>query len=288
MSFTGTVVIVSFNSSECLTACVASVAAHAPAARVIVVDNASVDGSASIDETFPGRVEVLRNQSNSGFARAVNQALAMISGGLVLLLNPDAYLVPESIELLVAELARHPECSLVGPQILNKDGSVQGSARGDPTLLTGLFGRTTLLARIFPGSHLARQNVRTETRLEPGESFAVDWVSGACMLASHGALAAVGGFDERYFLYWEDADLCRRLRQHGQSVRYVPAAKVVHAGGRSSRRTQTLATRAFHRSAFTYYATHVATTGRGRALAWCLLTLRCRLKLLVSHFAGSS
>ena len=90
MSFTGTVVIVSFNSSECLTACVASVAAHAPAARVIVVDNASVDGSASIDETFPARVEVLRNQSNFGFARAVNQALAMISGGLVLLINPDA------------------------------------------------------------------------------------------------------------------------------------------------------------------------------------------------------
>jgi N-acetylglucosaminyl-diphospho-decaprenol L-rhamnosyltransferase len=123
--------------------------------------------------------------------------------------------------------------------------------------------------------------VRTDSAREAsGESFAVDWVSGACMMARREALTAVGGFDERYFMYWEDADLCRRLREKGHSTRYVPACTIVHSGGVSTRAARTLATNAFHQSAYTYYATHVARTMAGRGLAWTLLQLRCRLKLL--------
>ena len=123
--------------------------------------------------------------------------------------------------------------------------------------------------------------MRTDTEgVTSGESFAVDWVSGACMMARREALTAVGGFDERYFLYWEDADLCRRLRSKGHSTRYVPSCAIVHSGRVSSRSSRTLATTAFHQSAYTYYATHVARTMAGRGLAWTLLKLRCRLKLL--------
>jgi hypothetical protein len=289
MSFTGSVVIVSFNSGQYLLRCLESVAEHAPAARVVVIDNASVDGSERLAETSGGRVELLRNQTNLGFARAVNQGLARAPGDLVLVLNPDCRLLPGAVDLLAEELARHPECAIVGPQILNADGTIQGSARGDPTLLTGLFGRSTLLTRLFPGSRPARRNVRVDAaRVSGGESVEVDWVSGACMLARSEALKGVGGFDERYFLYWEDADVCRRLRRQSCSIRHVPAAQVLHTGGRSSRSAPTLATQAFHRSAYTYYATHVARTRLPLAFAWFLLTLRCQWKLLAGHFSRRS
>jgi GT2 family glycosyltransferase len=111
---------------------------------------------------------------------------------------------------------------------------------------------------------------------EAGED--VDWVSGACMMVRRDMLNVVGGFDERYFLYWEDADLCRRLRGRGWSVRYVTNAEVVHQVGQSSRTAHGLATRAFHDSAYLYYATHVAQSPFMRGLARVVLGARCRLK----------
>jgi N-acetylglucosaminyl-diphospho-decaprenol L-rhamnosyltransferase len=287
MSFSGSIIIVSFNSGECLTRCLESIEAHAPAANVIVIDNASTDESTGSAALRRDGVTLLVNPRNMGFARAVNQGLAAASRHLVMVLNPDCYLLPGAADRLEEELGRYPECAIAGPRILNDDGSVQGSARGDPTLFTGFFGRTTLLTRLFPNSRLARHNVRTDiARVTNGGSFSVDWVSGACMMARREALTAVGGFDERYFLYWEDADLCRRLRNKGHSTRYVPSCTIVHSVGVSSRGARTLATTAFHQSAYTYYATHVARTVAGRGLAWTLLKLRCRLKLCQTKGTG--
>lgn len=281
MTFNGCVIIVNFNSGAYLAKCLESIGAYLPNAHILVVDNASVDGSERAAASGLPHVELHRNEANAGFGRGVNQALVHASGEMVLLLNPDCRLLPKGVEHLVAELAQHPECAIAGPQILNDDGSVQGSARGDPTLLTGLFGRSSFLTRLFPGSRMAQRNVRVEAALDThGGSYEVDWVSGACMLARRDALEAVGGFDERYFLYWEDADVCRRLRDRGYSVRYVPGARVTHTVGRSSQAAQTLATRAFHQSAYLYYATHVARTNPARLAARLLLTLRCRWKLL--------
>lgn len=284
MNFRGDIIIVSFNSGECLARSLASIAAHAPDARAIVIDNASVDGSTRHPALQAPQVELHVNPKNAGFARGVNQGLALASSDLVLVLNPDCFLMPGAVETLASELAAHPDCAIAGPRILNDDGSVQGSARGDPTLITGLFGRSTLFTRLFPGSRLAQHNVRTSARHSVGgESFAVDWVSGACFMARRSTLTAVGGFDERYFLYWEDADLCRRLRTLGHTIRYVPVATVVHSGGVSSRGVHALATRAFHESAYIYYSTHVARTATARAVARALLAMRCRWKLLVGR-----
>lgn len=281
MTFDGAVVIVSYNSGASLRRCLASIEEHAPLAKVVVVDNASTDGCTDHVSSGDGRVRLLVNTSNVGFARAVNQGIAASSGELVLVLNPDAYLLPGAVDTLAAELAKEPACAIVGPQILNEDGSVQGSARGDPSVFTGLFGRTTLLTRLLPNTRLARHNVRSgDERGTEGRSFAVDWVSGACMLARRDALASVGGFDEGYFLYWEDADLCRRLRSAGRSIRYAPAARVGHTVGVSSRSAGVLAITAFHQSAYRYYATHVASGPVSRSLAWLALRLRLRVKLL--------
>ena len=153
----------------------------------------------------------------------------------------------------MAVLDARPDCAIVGPRILNPDGSVQGSARGDPDMFTGLFGRTALLGRLVPFLSIAKRNVVAEEAIRSGEkSVVVDWLSGACMLARRTALEQVGGFDERFFLHWEDADLCRRLRASGHHVRYVPAATAIHRVGQSSRTARTFAIRAFHRSAYLY------------------------------------
>jgi N-acetylglucosaminyl-diphospho-decaprenol L-rhamnosyltransferase len=277
---------VNFNSGPHLGTCLQSIAEHAPCAEVIVVDNASRDGSEDAAARVGPPVTLIRNPVNAGFARAVNQAFTAARGDFVLILNPDCVLFAGALAVLVRELESHCECAIAGPAILDEDGSLQGSVRGDPTMLTGLFGRTTLLTRLFPNSNLARRNVRT-TIANPASREA-DWVSGACMLARRTAVDAVGGFDERYFLYWEDADLCRRLRARGYTIRYVPAGRVMHIGGRSSQSARGAAIRAFHRSAFTYYATHVARGRFTRAVAWLLLTGRCRLKLLASRMVGES
>jgi GT2 family glycosyltransferase len=282
MAFTGSIVIVNFNSGRRLGECLDSIAAHAADARVIVVDNASADGSEGSAARRSDRVHLLRNPENAGFARAVNQGLAMTDGDLVLILNPDCRLLADTLDPLTTELTAHAQCAIVAPQVLNEDGSIQGNARGDPNLLTGFFGRSTLLTRVFPGSSLAQRNVHRESSAGPAVSREVEWVSGACMLARRVALNLVDGFDERYFLYWEDADLCRRLRSRGFSIRHVPEAHVVHAAGSSSRTVPTLAVREFHRSAFTYYATHVAKTALMRGIAKAMLAVRCWWKLRAS------
>jgi N-acetylglucosaminyl-diphospho-decaprenol L-rhamnosyltransferase len=286
MSASTTAVLVNFNSGVHLETCLRSISEHAPSVDIMVIDNASSDGSEAAAASGGPRVTLIRNVVNAGFAGAVNQALAATTGEAVLILNPDCVLFAGALPALESELAQHPECAIAGPAILDKDGSLQGSVRGDPTMLTGLFGRTTLLTRLFPNSNLARRNVRTGDAEH--KSREADWVSGACMLARRAALDTVQGFDQRYFLYWEDADLCRRLRARGYTTRYVPGGRVMHIGGRSSESARGAAIRAFHQSAFTYYATHVARGRLSRAVAWLLLTGRCRWKLLASRIARDS
>lgn len=157
-------------------------------------------------------------------------------------------------------------------------------------MFTGLFGRTTLLRRALPDLKVSRRNVMTDERTREGEeSVVVDWLSGACMLARRDAFQDVNGFDERYFLYWEDADLCRRLRARGYEVRYVPGAGAVHRVGHSSRRVRNAAIRAFHDSAYLYYSTHVAPGAFDpkRPVARLLLTARCWLHLYRSKDASA-
>ena len=253
--------------------------------EAVVVDNDSVDGSGAIAHEFAPAVRLLHNVDNVGFGRGVNQGMAATTAPVVLIMNPDCRLVPGAVRVLEEELRTHPECAIVGPRILDPDGAVQGSARGDPDMFTGLFGRTALLRKLMPGLSLSRRNVVSPAAMPSGSvSVAVDWLSGACMLTRRAAFERVHGFDERYFLYWEDADLCRRLRAFGYHIRYVPGAVAVHSVGHSSRHVRQSATRAFHESAFLYYTTHVV---RGRRhpkwwIARILLSARCWWQLRVN------
>ena len=274
-------VLVNYNSGDELRDALASIAREAPGAwEAVVVDNASTDGSEKAVLECP-HARLLRNADNVGFARGVNQAIAASSADRILIMNPDCRLMPGSLAPLLALLNADAHCAIVAPRILDPDGSPQGNARGDPNMLTGLFGRTSLLRQVMPGLEIARRNV---VDAADAAAIAVDWVSGACMLARREALDAVGGFDTRYFMYWEDADLCRRLRAHGFSIRYVPSVTAVHRVGQSSRTARAQSIRAFHDSAYLYYSTHEARGALNlkRWIARVLLTVRCWWKLAES------
>lgn len=271
-------VIVNYNAGPELASALQSIADDMGSRgwEAVVVDNASIDGSSDLASVFAPHARVVRNAVNVGFGRGINQGVAASTAPFILIMNPDCRLEHGALATMRAELEGRQRCAIVGPRVLDPDGSEQGSARGDPDMLTGLFGRTGLLRNLLPSSSVSRRNV-----VSNGESATVDWVSGACMLVRRAAFDEVGGFDARYFLYWEDADLCRRLRARGHEIRYVPAATAVHRVGHSSKTAHAASIKAFHESAYLYYSTHVAPGALNpkRAVARMLLAARCWWRL---------
>ncbi len=275
-------VIVNYNAGDALALAVRSLANDQGVDwEAVVVDNASSDRSIEgLTRAWPW-VRTICNLENYGFGRAVNQGVAETRAPFILLMNPDCELDRGATGHLLLALAADETVAVVGPRIFDPDGRPQGNARGDPDMLTGLFGRTSLLQRLLPAAATARRNVVAVAAGDGTTATDVDWLSGACVLVRRSAFERVGGFDERYFLYWEDADLCRRLRRAGYRIVYSPEATAVHQVGRSSRTARAASIRAFHRSAYLYYVSHVAPSPRDpkRAIAWALLHLRCWWKL---------
>ena len=221
--------------------------------RVFVVDNES--DSAFLNEfrrEFPC-VDFWAQEKNLGFARAVNLALENGASEFVMLLNPDAFLKTPIFQNALHIFEEDETVAVIGPGVLDPDGTIQGSARGDPGLLTAFFGRTGLFSRLFPKSRfVARDVVAPDVNDRPR---VVDWVSGACMMVRRRAIDRVGPLDERFFMYWEDCDWCRRFRQEGFKVVYAPGVgDVVHACGDASKRRPFRSIYHFHKSAFLLYA----------------------------------
>jgi hypothetical protein len=251
------VIIVNWNAGRALDDCLASLFASKPveALEVLLVDNASTDGSqARAARDYPG-IKILQNAENRGFAPGANQGLECAVGELMLLLNPDAMLQPSTISLLVDFMNGHPEAAVVGPRLLNPDGTVQGSARRDPSPWTGLFGRDAPLTRLFPNNPVSRRELPNLCHVGDAP-LEVDWISGACLLVRRAAYEQVGGLDERFFLFWEDADWCRRFRRAGWKVYYLPTAVGTHRVGVSRAQRPMRSAIDFHRSAYRYYRKH--------------------------------
>ncbi len=274
------VVIINYRSYDELTGCLAGLSASDRiSSQAIVVDQESDTGrAATIHEQFPA-LTLLPNRSNDGFAAGVNRGAARAEGRYLLLLNPDTVVSRGLIQTLADWLDAHPNVAVVGPRILNADGSVQPSARRFPDFTTGLGGRQSWLTRISPDNWLSRRNLEWSRASEPVD---VDWVSGACMMIRRSAFDAVGGMDDRFFLYWEDADLCRRLLTAGYRTVYVPSVSAVHEGSRASRHAAARSLVAFHRSAFRYYWKHSGLVGRAcaplvQAALWSRLIFKLAL-----------
>ncbi|MCS7251714.1 MAG: glycosyltransferase family 2 protein [Anaerolineae bacterium] len=248
------VIIVSWNVWEWLASCLASLegALGALKGEIILIDNASIDGTPKrVREAFP-EVRLLINPVNQGFSAANNQGMAIAQGRYFFLLNPDTWVLDRAIELLVAFADGHPEAGAVGPQLLNPDGTVQSSRRRFPTFWTALF-ESTWWQPYAPHGILQRYYMLDRSDDETQE---VDWVVGAAMLVRREAVEQVGPMDEGFFMYAEEMDWCRRMRAAGWKVFYHPQAKVIHYGGRSSDQVPAVQHLAFQQSKIRYFRKH--------------------------------
>ncbi|MFZ4515775.1 MAG: glycosyltransferase family 2 protein [Acidimicrobiia bacterium] len=226
-------VIINYNAGALLTKCVASVFADASAGlpNIVVVDNASSDSSlADLRAQFP-EVAVVETGANLGYARAANLGIASTTTSVVAVLNPDLVFHPGTAAAMLARVDSQTSVGAVGPEIRNVDGSVYPSARNFIGLGAAV-GHATLGA-IAPHNRWTRA-YRGEARYGSG-ARAVDWCSGAALWLRRSALDAVGGWDERYFMYVEDVDLCWRLGRAGFEVWYEPAGVVTHVQGATTR-----------------------------------------------------
>ena len=264
-----TVIVVSYNVRDLLRRCLRSLTDAAPDSRldVIVVDNGSKDGTVDfVRREFPS-VRLISNQANRGFTAANNQALAVSSGAYVLYLNPDAELRHGALSTMVAYLEANPRVGVVGPRLSYPDGRTQPSRRRFPTPITAMV-ESTMVQRWWPDSPiLARYYVADRCSDDVQD---VDWLTGACLLARRQAVEEVRGFDERFFMYSEELDLCHGIRDHDWRIVYLPSAQVIHHEGRSSE--QNLARRAqnFNESKCQYFEKHYG-LAVGRALRLYLL-----------------
>lgn len=216
------IVIANWNAGDLLLRCVESLqdGGRTFSAELIVVDNASSDGSASLLRRREG-VRLIANAENVGFARACNQGLRTSRGRYALLLNPDTRVVPGALEALVAFMDAHPEAGAAGPALLNPDGSLQPSGGEFPSLRQ-LLAIHPIVAGLLPApEHPLR-------RRDFSEVAEVDEVSGACMIVRRAAIDEVGLLDENFFLYFEDLDWCLRLKRAGWRVYHLPEARVIH------------------------------------------------------------
>lgn len=277
------VIIVSWNTRGLLADCLQSVAETAGAdSETVVVDNHSGDGSqVMLRERFP-RVRLIENDFNRGFGAANNQAIAATDAPYVLMLNSDACLPPGALARLLERLEREPRAGLVGAQLRYPDGAFQFSHARFPGLWQELLVLSGLgrwcYGRWYPsGDPDTARGARV-----------VDWVGGACMLARRAALAAVGGFDEGYFMYGEEMDLCYALRAAGWEVWYEPAAVVVHHGGGSSRQTADAIEARLYRGRLRFFRKHygAAAARLFAAELWLLTPPKLALHALLRMLSG--
>lgn len=274
------IVIVNYNAGEYLARCVASVfeCAGGLALDVLVIDNASRDGSARATSERQPRMRLIENPTNRGLSAAWNQGARETDAPWLLFLNPDAEIWAGDLGALVAVGERRADVALLGPLVRNPDGTIYESGRVFPSV--GQAVGHAFLGPVVPSNRFTRAYRQADwDRTTERE---VDWVSGACMLIRRSAFDQVGAFDEAFWLYGEELDLCTRLRGAGWKVLATPELEIVHEGGVStgrSRRTHLMHSASIYR----YYRKHRAAGWRRATLPTAWLALRARAELVAAR-----
>ena len=261
------VAVVSYNTRDLLRACLASVP---DGVATVVIDNASTDGSAEMVATEFPACQLIASERNPGYGAASNEAIRACQTEYVLLLNSDTTLEAGAVEALVAHLDAHPRAGIAGPRLLNPDGSLQPSCFPFPGTLAWLLENDPVAPLIGFVPALRRRTLRY---VPPTESAAVPWVLGAALAIRRTAFDAVGGFDETFFMYFEEVDLCRRLRAAGWETHFVHDARVTHVGGASASQVATAMSVQHFRSALQFYRRHY----RGLRLGFWLGAMRTKM-----------
>ena len=243
------IIIVSYNARADLERCLASLHATPPSIghEIVVVDNASTDGSADAAGTWPG-VRVIAETVNHGFAAGNNIGIRATSGANILLLNSDTIVPAGALDALVGALRHHPDAVVVGPRLVDRDGRAELS-----------FGRMMSPLSEWRQKRLMRGHGKRDSnvveRLTQQEQWP-DWVSGACLLVRRAAAEAVGLLDERFFMYTEDVDFCAAIRAHGGRILFTPSVEVTHLRGRSAASAPAATDAAYRRSHLAFYRKH--------------------------------
>ena len=248
------VVIVTHNSRETVPALLAALRDHVPATDVIIVDNASSDGTADlIARDFPG-VRLIARGSNVGLSAGVNEGVAAASGAYVAVLNPDIRFQADALSPLADYLRAHADVGVVAPKLLNDDGTLQFSCRAFPGHATALFSRYSLLTRLFPRNAASRRYLMFD--FDHRTERDVDWASGAALMFPRAVFDAVGGWDPAFFLFSEDVDFCKRVHDAGYRVVYQPAIEMHHGIGISTSAAPRVVVER-HKSMWRYYRKHM-------------------------------
>lgn len=261
---------VSYNSSSQLDSFLSSLDEELRAGvAVVIADNASADVRSSEEIAGAHGARVLPLGENLGYGGAVNRAVASLPSTVdaVLICNPDVLVGEDALDALRARLDAEPTIGAVGPRILNEDGTLYPSARRIPSLRTGIGH--ALFVRVWPGNPWTKA-YRSENQVSARD---VGWLSGACLLVRRSVFEQLGGFDEGYFMYFEDVDLGYRIGRAGYRNRYEPAASVVHVGGLSTQAESRRMVRVHHASAYRFLANKY----RGPLLAPVRVVLRAAL-----------
>jgi len=250
--------------------------------EIIVVDNSQDDpGMVDIKESYP-QIRYIQNSTNTGFAKANNQAVRSAQGEILLFLNPDTILTDQAIEKMQEHLKSNPDIGALGPKVLNTDGSLQYSCRHFPTLMTGFFNRYSLLSRWFPDNpYTVRYMMKDFSHEEIRE---VDWLSGCCLMVPHTVFEKAGGFDEHYFLFNEDVDLCRAIHQNGFKVIYFPFAKITHHISTSNSKVPADIIIKRHLGMSHYYGKNHGGNPVARMIVNIFISLRCLSQLAFNIF----
>ena len=229
-----TVAIINYNTRDHLRRCLDSmpVEVRGEPLKVVVIDNASPDNSAAmVAKQYRSRVELVANRANVGFARAANQAMARSTTRYVLVLNADIEVREGSLEALYDFMEETPEAGLAGARLVDDQGNLQHSCRTFYTAQAILWRRTPL-GKLMPNHRCLRDHLMLDW--DHDDERTVDWLQGACLMMRREAMEQIGGMDERFFLYFEDVDLARRMAEAGWGVHYVPDSEMVHHYRRGS------------------------------------------------------
>ncbi len=279
--------IISFNCWNLLKKCIESIEASSyPCGEIIVIDNASVDGSPEkIRQTFPN-VVLVENPDNVGHTKAVNQGCQLAKGDLILLLDADTEIDKDALPTMLNFLQTHPDVWMVAPKTFLGDGTVQDSAKNFPKPINGLFGRQSLLTRLFPDNPFSRRYLRIQNNKDTSP-IQVEHVSAACMLFRHNIIDKIGLWDEGFHSYWVDADWCMRIKMAGGKIYYIPEAVITHYEQNQQKyKKSPVRIIKFHTGAYRFYRKYYTWgTLDPRSVAAALaLSTRALLLLIANHF----